>query len=92
MALWIPPIGAAREVFPKNLAKGFSLKELYELIGFDYIEILQIFDNQRMVVEDNGHLKKLPLNPRATVFYQVGRSTGWAIVGNVVLCSSSELQ
>jgi Domain of unknown function (DUF3846) len=92
MALWIPPRGEMRDVFPKNIVEGFTLEELYELIGCDVIDIVGIADGQKMVVDDEGHLKRLPPNLRATAFYQQGRGTGWAIVGNVVLCLPAELK
>lgn len=92
MALVIPPRGGMRHVFPKDLLNGFTFEELYELIGCDTVQILTILDGQKMAVDENGHLKKLPPNLRATVIYQAGRGTGFALVGNVVLFASTELK
>lgn len=92
MGLWIPPRGGMRQVFPKDLLHGFTFEELYELIGCKKIQILAVIDDQKMVVDEEGHQKKLPPNLRATVIYQAGRGTGLALIGNVVLCASTELK
>jgi hypothetical protein len=94
MAIWIPPFGRMLEVFPKDPAKGFSPDELVELLadGCKYPDIYQLADGRRMVFDGEGRLKGLPFNVRATVFYAVGRPTGWGVVGNVVIGSPAEVQ
>jgi hypothetical protein len=81
-----------RAVYPKDLAKGFSLEELHELLGCDCVGVVGITDGSRLVVDDDGRAKRLPLNFRATVLYQEGRGTGWAIVGDVVVGHPTEIR
>ena len=94
MAIWIPPFGRMLEVFPKDPAKGFSLEELHDLVGdgCECVNIVELADGRRMVLDDDGRSKGLPFNVRATVFYAVGRPTGWGVVGNVVIGSPAEVQ
>ena len=92
MAIWIPPFGPMREVYPKDRAAGFSLEELCDLIECTVIETVQLADGRRMARDVEGRRKGLPFNPRATLLYAVRRPTGWGVVGNVVIGSPAEIQ
>src|ERR1700738_1138798 len=67
MALLIPADGnlPLRDVQPKN-GRNFQLAELYELLACSYIEILQLTDGRKMVLDEDGKLTGKPRNERAT--------------------------
>ena len=71
-----------KEVFPKN-GKDFSLEELKQYIGGGYIEIVRCKGGQIMVIDEEGKLKGLPINPVATMIYG---NPNDIIVGDVLLC------
>lgn len=80
-------------VSPADPENGFTLAELYALIGCTTIEVVNLADGRMMVADEDGRSKRLPVNLVATRLYQeAGGPTGWAIVGNVVICEHGELQ
>ena len=81
-----------RPVFPNNLLEGFTFEELCALIECESVLTFPMADGQTMVTDLAGRAKGLLANFRATVLYQEGRGTGFAIVGNVVLCLPTELK
>lgn len=82
MALHVMCDGEQREVVPKDGVK-FTLKELQDFVG-GYIEMYPHWLDPVMLVNEDGHSMKLPLNAFATY------ATGQLIVGNVVLLSAAE--
>lgn len=74
--------GTIVEVKPKN-GRDFQLKEMYELIGCDCIELVYPNPTQVMVVDEEGWLRDNPIvNKKASAIYGVPE----AIVGNVLVC------
>ncbi len=67
MAILIPADGnlPLRDVTPKN-GRNFHLAELYELLACDYVEVLQLADGRKMVLDEDGKLANKPRNERAT--------------------------
>lgn len=83
MAELIKTNGEVITVSPKG--KTFKLKELYELIGCDLIEIVHIANGRLLVVDEEGKLKdNIEINKRASML------AGCIIVGNAVVCDDKE--
>lgn len=94
MAKLIRPDGTVEDVVPKN-GKKFKLEESQALVG-GYIEFVQplgrallrfhgLPPNAIMYVDEEGLLKGLPLNPRASLL------ACRRIVGNALVGASKEL-
>jgi hypothetical protein len=67
---------------------------MYQLIGCDTIDIVKLVDGRRMIVDDNGAISDPPkaVNEKATVLYQEGRNTAWAIRGTVLVGTEREIE
>lgn len=63
-----------------------SLKSLQKVVG-GYIELLTCKDKNTLVINEEGKLKNLPLNPKATKLYGLDN-----ILGDVVLCEVGEMK
>ena len=75
--------GTITETKPLN-GTDFSLEELKAAIGGGYIEIVRTVDDGRiMVLDEEGKLKKMPVNPKATALYP---NLADVIVGDVLVC------
>lgn len=73
---------------PANMAQGYTLEELRPAIGGGYIEIVTVErDRIRMIVDDEGLIKDLPVNEHASLVYQVacGGRAQTPIAGPAVL-------
>lgn len=85
MAALITPDGTLKVVHPQaGIGKKFSLDELNKIVG-GYIEILHLTAGRIAVVNEEGRLMGLQFNPRASL------TTGYHLVGNVLLCENAEL-
>jgi len=72
--------GTSEERMPAD-GKEFSLPELQDAVG-GYIELITITDGRFMVVNEEGLLKKLPMNMVASsLAHQI-------IVGDVLVCET----
>lgn len=88
MATLIKIDGSQKEVFPNDKENGFTLKEVYELIECQMVEIACRFaDGKIMLVDEEGLLKENALvNPAASLLM------GDYIVGNALICDDKEFQ
>ena len=77
--------GEVTSVNPEN-GKTFSLSELQKMVG-GYIEIIP-FQNQVMVVNEEGKINGSKLNEEASVIFSNTYGHIDAIYGNVIMCSS----
>ncbi len=60
-------------IMPAN-NRHFSLQELYKLIDTDTIQVLELYDNTIMIIDEEGKLKdKAVINKIATQLYSVDR-------------------
>ena len=85
------PLWAVEQVEPQN-GTDFSLKELRGFIG-GHIEIVPLTKNRLMIVDEEGKLKGLPLNPMATKIYdEESFCVADIIVGNALICKRSEVR
>ncbi|MGH9238791.1 MAG: DUF3846 domain-containing protein [Vicinamibacterales bacterium] len=87
MALLMIPGHAAREVVPAN-GHAFTLDEMQAFVG-GYIEILRLPDGRALVINEEGKLRGLPLNPEATVL-AAPRIAPDFIVGPALVCTWNE--
>lgn len=78
------------EVKPKS-GKTFSLSELQGFVE-GYIEIVELKDGKIMIVNEEGKLKDLPFNHAATKIYAETYSNRNIIVGNALVCKSTEIE
>lgn len=83
--------GEIVEVSPKN-GKDFSLEELQEFVD-GYIEIVWLDKERSMVINEEGKLKHLPYNKKATEEYNSSyKGRNDYIVGNALICKSNQLK
>lgn len=78
----------------KPKGKTFSLEELQKFVG-GYIEIVHVADGKLcMVVNEEGKINHLPMNPVATRLFSVlaPAPINDFIVGNVLICGSDEIE
>jgi hypothetical protein len=82
--------GQAIEVLPRDRERGFTLFELYALIGggCHCIETFRLLDGRIMVLDDDGKRHTNIVNSAATVMFWENRGDpADFIAGNVVICS-----
>ncbi len=75
--------GEVKEIEPKN-GKNFTLAELQEIVG-GYFEPIYLPKGMVLAVNEEGLLKNLPLNEKAS------NITMKLIVGDVLLCNIEQL-
>lgn len=87
-------IKTSGEIIDFNPANGkeFTLEEMQGVVG-GYIELTLTADEKNyMVINEEGKLNSLPLNPKATeIFNGNTNSLRDIIVGDVLLASPSEI-
>lgn len=86
MAVVIHPNMSQHDMFPEDKEKGFTLKELYRVIGTEIVEKVILTDGSQMIVDEEGLLKNRTENVVASMI-ALRR-----IVGTVVICSSEEFK
>jgi hypothetical protein len=83
MATLFQPDGIASTISPAN-GKTFALDELQHLVA-GFIEFVPVNEQGWLVVNEDGRLKHLPENPKATQLFN------HPICGVAVLCSVDEV-
>lgn len=89
MTIYVKADGNYSVVFPANGRK-FSLRELQFYVGGN-IEMLG-GKGKVFVVNEEGKLKNLPLNPLATEIYLHFFDAEDFLVGNVLLCDEIDIE
>ena len=89
MATLIQSDGTEKIVNPARRRAGFTIREMYHLIGSKDLHVLSLADGRRMVAEAGDHEA---INEKATALYHESRNTGKAIRGDVVVGTKSEIQ
>ena len=84
MANEIIRVDGTREEYLPADGKHYTLEEMKKAIGGGYIQIVQTKDRRLMVLDEEGKLKGLPVNPVATGLYVYGAQD--PIVGDVLVC------
>lgn len=67
----------------------YSLEQLQSIVG-GYIEILTAGDGRKVIFDEEGKLKELTPNMRATALVELFQ--GDYLVGDVLLCDEERLQ
>lgn len=78
-----------QDVEPKN-GRDFSLEELQGYVE-GLIDIVSLYDGRLMVVNDEGLINGLPINPLATAIFQNATGTNDYILGNVLICDETQI-
>lgn len=79
------------KIEPKN-KKNFTLKELYEILDCDTIEVVYLSNGNIMIIDENGKLLDKRYNDYATNILRTDNPDNRDfIVGNALVCNSSEL-
>ena len=79
----------ADRVQPKNLQKGFTLQELYSLIGCRLVELVRLEAGLCLIVDEEFLLKE---HSKETFNSIASAITGQPIFGNAVLCKNEFFQ
>lgn len=68
-----------------------ALQDVRQMIGADTLDTVSLADRVHvMLVDDEGVLKSLPVNPAATRLYQEARGIPYQIRGDVVIVPDSD--
>jgi len=79
-----------KEIEPLN-GTDFTLKELYKHLECDTIEVVYFNDDTMMIIDEMGKINDKHYNNQATYILRDKRKTQDFIVGNAIVCKSSEL-
>lgn len=90
MAKIIQANGETIDVNPQN-GNDFKLAELQTIVD-GYIEIIWLPNEEIMVINEEGKLIGLPINNEATKIYHDAFGFNDVIVGDVLLCSKSQVE
>lgn len=91
MAKFIKASGEKIDITPCN-KKMFELEEAQALVG-GYIQIIHVGNDRVMVFDEEGKLKRKPVNQVATMIAKMHRAifpTDF-IVGDVIYCKNEEI-
>jgi len=88
MARFIKSNGIDMELVPEKGTQ-FTLVELQDLVD-GFIEIVPAKDGRLIVINEEGKLKKLPMNTKASLLLE--RPNSDFIVGDVLVCDKSEIR
>ena len=87
------------EVTPKN-GRDFGLKQLYELLECDTIEVVRLDQETLMIIDEEGKIRVPPkpanalattLWRKALLHFHKSQPYDW-IAGNALVCKNSELK
>lgn len=82
--------GQVIEVKPKN-NKYYTLKELQEMIG-GYIEHIHLTNKYSAIVDEEGRLKNLSTNVKASNEFYNLMGFKYSICGNVLICETKRIK
>lgn len=88
MATLILPDGTETTVSPKNKRNGFTLDELYKLIGCDCVEHVELADGRSMWLDEEGKYRNPApqFNRKATtLLHKAGGMPFDTVVGTVLI-------
>ena len=83
------PAYIVEDIEPRN-GTDYQLDELQGYVE-GLIEIVPLTDGDIMVVNEEGYINDLPLNPLATAIFQNATGNNGYIFGNVVICKDNEV-
>lgn len=79
------------EITPKN-GSDFSLRELYEILDCDSVEVVPLTEFNSIIVDEEGKLKDKEYNMYASKFYQKFRKTQDFLVGDCLVINNAEIK
>ena len=88
MAILIKASGRKKSVYPDNQTN-FTLEELRKYVGGS-IQMVQTKDDRIIVMNEEGKIKKLLPNKRATKLYEYGEYD--YIVGDVLVVQKNQIK
>lgn len=95
MAVLIDADGTQQTIHPQNLKFGFTIEEIYRLIGCVTVQVIRIGEDgsQMWMDEDGKYRPELKPNRRATsLLHKVGGEPGDVIFGTVLITRSGEIK
>lgn len=98
MATLIKVDGTVKTVAPKSKRNGFSLKEVYDLLGCDMVQCVNVNNGaeENMLCDEEAKCKEgwmERINAKATQIFDKSYGRGRdVIVGDVLMCTSKEWQ
>lgn len=90
MAQIIKTTGEIVDITPKN-GTDFTLEEMQSIVG-GWIEIQNLNNGRKMVVDEEGKLKGYDFNLKATIIYREEVSPYDCIVGDALICERGEVR
>lgn len=93
MAKLVKVNGEVSDVFPKDAAGGFTLAELYALIGCSLVQVVQTRDRRiQLVIDEEGKFTEKGRNALATtMLHEAGGDPSDWIVGDALVVTRGEL-
>lgn len=89
MAKLLKPDGTEQELTPGDNGK-FTLEQMQKHVG-GYVQLIKLNGNERLVVDEDGLPKNLPVNEEATTLLQSYSATPTVkLVGNVLFGTRKE--
>lgn len=82
--------GSSIEVHPKN-GSDFTLEELQYYVG-GYIQVVPFPDGTMIVLNEEGKLENLPINPGATEVWIKHYGYADVMVGPALVCTQTEIR
>ena len=79
-----------KTIEPKN-GSDFQLEEVWDLIG-GYVQVISLYADYIMLVDEDGLLKQLPLNSEATAWVERHCDYPHMIVGTALVCKSEQFK
>ena len=76
--------------YPPASGKKYTLEELQRAVGGD-IEIVAMSDGQLMVLNEEGKVRALPFNSKATTMTRGFLAPTDMVMGDVVVCKNTEV-
>ena len=84
--------GTVKDVEPKNKKNGFSLQELYDLIGCRLVELVYLPNDEIIIVDEEGLINNSELNIKITQIARQKSGYQYTLFGNAILCKSEEVK
>lgn len=94
MAKLIRPSGTEVDVSPASATRGFTLAELYNLIGCEIVQMVNLADGRTMWMDEEAKIRSgvAFVNAKATkLLAEAGGIPGDEVIGPVLICEPGEI-
>jgi len=93
MATLFDPDGTETDVRPAAPEAGFTLSEMYRLIGCETVELVTLADGRLMLLDEDGKARKRPRNREASRLLGIaGGMHGDYVAGPALVCADGEVK